>query len=120
MKLLQRDKEVLGNLKSWLETQIAEEVSIERLCRQSGLNRDKLIKGFKEIYGVTPCTFQLQTRIQEARRLLRESEIPVTEVAWTLGYQHVSSFCTAFKENTGLSPLSYRNSVREQTLETSK
>ena len=39
--------------------------------------------------------------MEEAKRLLRERELPVSEIAYTLGYEHVSNFCKEFKKFTG-------------------
>jgi len=45
-----------------------------------------------------------------ARRYLAERELPVSEIAWLLGYQELSSFTHAFKRWTGLTPRQFRSS----------
>jgi AraC-like DNA-binding protein len=45
-----------------------------------------------------------------AKRYLRERELPISEIAWLLGYSEISSFTHAFARWTGLTPKSFRNS----------
>jgi AraC-like DNA-binding protein len=43
-----------------------------------------------------------------ARRYLKERELPITEIAWLLGYREISSFTHAFKRWTGMTPRDFR------------
>jgi AraC-like DNA-binding protein len=45
-----------------------------------------------------------------AKRYLRERELPISEIAWLLGYSEISSFTHAFARWTGLTPKTFRNS----------
>jgi AraC-like DNA-binding protein len=58
----------------------------------------------------TDFSSMLETSRQAlAKRYLREMDLPISEVAWLLGYTEVSSFTPAFARWTGLTPKAYRN-----------
>ena len=64
---------------------------------------------FKKIGEKSPLQF-IQSRIMtEARRLLRYSEMSISEVAYELGYNDVQTFSRFFKKREGVSPLGMRN-----------
>ena len=60
--------------------------------------------------GATFTKILEELRAALARRYLRDRKLPVSEVAWLLGYQEVSSFTHAFKRWTGMTPRQFRSS----------
>jgi len=56
-----------------------------------------------------------ETRAALARRYLAERDLPVSEIAWLLGYSEVSSFTHAFKRWTGMTPRQFRLSSNERS-----
>ena len=58
--------------------------------------------------GMPPMHYVTEWRMQQARRLLRETRLPVEQVAEEAGYASVPAFSRAFKKTTGLSPGSAR------------
>lgn len=74
----------------------------------TGLNRDKLKRGFKLLFGVPPHCFNREIRMQEAKRLLQQTEKPVSEIAYLVGYGQPNNFCTAFTKHAGCTPLQFR------------
>lgn len=111
IKLYPPERIALEQLKQWIVTHPAEMFCLQQLCRQTGLNRQKLKKGFRLLFGFPPYQFHVRVKMQEAARLLRETLEPVSGIAFQLGYQHVSSFCKEFKRCVGSSPLRYRENA---------
>jgi AraC-like DNA-binding protein len=62
--------------------------------------------------GVTFAEILDDLRDALARRYLRERELPVSEIAWLLGYREVSSLTHAFRRWTGTTPRQFRSSIR--------
>lgn len=108
IKVSTADKEALATVKACLDALPDPFPGIPILCRKSGLNGEKLKKGFHLVYGSPPFQYYLLLRIVEAKRLLRDTEKPVYEIALLTGYEYVSSFCTAFKLAESCTPLQYR------------
>lgn len=78
--------------------------SIAELARAVGTNEKKLCYSFKEAYGTTVYGYLFEHKMQLARRLLVETDMNVSEVAWQCGYTYVSHFSKAFKRRWGEVP----------------
>ena len=76
-----------------------------KLARLVGLTHTKLNRGFREIYGTTVFGYLHQIRLEQAKLLLEEQRMNVTEVALTVGYNSLPSFSTAFSKHFGLKPI---------------
>jgi AraC-like DNA-binding protein len=80
------------------------------VARQLGLSRRTLSRSlFAE--GVTFAEILEELRAALAKRYLSDRELPVSEIAWLLGYREISSFTHAFKRWTGMSPIQFRSST---------
>lgn len=92
----------------WMAEHAAEEFSLDRLAAQAGLSRFHFQRLFKAATGVTPSCYHIDLRMEEARRLLRETKMSVIDVALEVGYASPSHFARLFRRETGLSPSDYR------------
>jgi AraC-type DNA-binding domain-containing proteins len=75
------------------------------------MNVFHLLRMFKVSVGLPPHRYVLERRIGRAKDLLRDSELPISEVAVRCGYAEQSSFARVFQKMTGICPRSYRRSV---------
>jgi AraC family transcriptional activator of pyochelin receptor len=110
IKLRVVEKEALEKVKAFLDSIPIPAPTIKTLCRSSGLNADKLKKGFKLLYGEPPYRYLLLLKMGKAKKLLVETELSINEIAWELGYEHASNFCAGFKNLVGERPREWRNS----------
>jgi AraC-like DNA-binding protein len=93
----------------YLTTQYAEEITIETMADSLGYNRAYLSRLFKHNTGLTPVTFLLRLRIDNARRLLRERrDLTVEQIAFSVGFRDPLYFSKQFKRMHGQSPSEYR------------
>lgn len=83
-------------------------LTIVELAHRVGLNDYKLKKGFKQIYGTTIFNYFMNARMERARSLLEDTNIPIMDIAFMTGYRNISNFITAFRKNFGGSPGSLR------------
>ena len=81
--------------------------SLPELARRVGIHKDKLNKGFREIYGTSAFDFLRVYRLETAREMLRSRQKNVTEVAFEVGYNHPKNFTRAFKCYFGFNPSDY-------------
>ncbi|HYY98256.1 MAG TPA: AraC family transcriptional regulator [Pyrinomonadaceae bacterium] len=98
----------LRQLTDWMAEHAAEEFSLDRLAEQAGLSRFHFQRLFKAATGVSPSRYHINLRMEEARRLLRETKMNVVDVALEVGYTNPSHFAQLFRRETGLSPSDYR------------
>jgi len=69
-------------------------------------------RSFKLAFGVPPHRYLLTRRIERATALLRDTDLPVTEIAFQTGWQSLGTFGRTFRDITGESPGEFRS--REQ------
>ena len=75
------------------------------LARLVGLSHTKLNRGFRERYGTTVFGYLRKIRLEQAKLLLEEQRFKVTDVAFTVGYNSLPSFSTAFSKHFGIKPI---------------
>lgn len=85
-----------------------EKLTIPQLARIAGVNRDKLVRGFHEIYGTTIAQALTERRLAEARSMLLCSELPVSTIAYRCSYLNNASFTRAFTRYYGIAPSELR------------
>ena len=78
------------------------------LTAAAGTSHTQLNRCFQKVYGTSVFGFLRKMRLEEARHLLEKGRMNVTEAAFTVGYNSISSFSRAFSEHFGSSPLSFR------------
>ncbi len=69
---------------------------------------DYCVKLFRREYGTTPYDYQLDSKLRIARRLLRNTSLPVAEIAARVGYPDASYFSGLFRRRVGVCPRIYR------------
>jgi AraC-like DNA-binding protein len=108
---------VTGRALAAIHNRPAEDWSLERLARESGVSRSLLAERFSELIGQPPMRYLSRWRIQLACRLLRDDAAKVSAVAFDVGYQSEAAFSRAFKASVGASPGGWR---RQQLLRTGR
>ncbi|TBW49370.1 AraC family transcriptional regulator [Marinobacter halodurans] len=85
-----------------------EEWPIHRLAQVSAVSGSHFARSFKTAFGVPPHRYLLTRRIERAVALLRDTELPVTEIAFQTGWKSLGTFGRVFRDITGESPGSIR------------
>ena len=83
-------------------------VSLAAVARAAGLERRTLLRRFASATGMSPIEYCRAVRIARGRELLEGGDIPLKEIAQSLGYKDVASFARVFRKSTGLTPGTYR------------
>ncbi|GAB3258927.1 helix-turn-helix domain-containing protein [Kineosporia babensis] len=85
-----------------------EALSLEELADSAGLSRFYFARLFRDTVGITPGRYLAAVRVAEAKRMLLESSIRVTDVAFAVGYNSLGSFTNYFSASVGVSPGRFR------------
>ncbi|WP_017627629.1 AraC family transcriptional regulator [Nocardiopsis chromatogenes] len=91
-----------------VHTRFAEPWSLETLAAEAGMSRSAFASAFRGLVGETPGSHLLGRRMQEAARLLGESDIPLSQVPERVGYGSTVGFHLAFRKRFGLTPGEFR------------
>jgi len=94
----------------YIQAHYAEEISIAALARSLGFSANYLSNLFRSETGYRMKEFVNRVRVERAKRLLRDTNLKVYEVAERVGFQDSSYFCKVFKEITGTTVTTGRNS----------
>ena len=98
--------EVLRRVQATLAERCSETLHLEELAECAGMSRYHLLRAFRAAYGMTPHAWQIDLRIQRARRLL-EQGMSLAETALSLGFSDQSHFQRAFKQRVAATPGEY-------------
>ena len=95
-------------MQDWLENNYNEKLSLDNLADLAKLGKKTLFRRFKKATGETPQLYLQKLRIEAAKRFLESNDMTFNQVTWEVGYSDASSFHKIFKQETGLTPISYR------------
>ena len=95
----------------FIQLQYAYPITVADMAARVGLNRSYLCKIFKAATGLSPQEYLLNFRIERAKCLLRETDLSISEVAYSCGFRDFPHFSTQFKKRAGRSPGAYRRSA---------
>jgi transcriptional regulator GlxA family with amidase domain len=102
-----QDPELLRRLlraKDRMDGASQEEWPVQRLARVSGVSEAHFARSFKDAFGLPPHRYLLTRRIEKATALLRDTDLPVTEIAFQTGWGSLGTFGRTFRDVTGESP----------------
>jgi AraC-like DNA-binding protein len=94
-----------------LERDFVHDVTLLDLARTAGLSPFHFLRSFKRLLGVTPYRFLVRRRLRAAVELLAETEKPVTDIAYDVGFGDLSNFTNTFTREVGCPPNRYRQAV---------
>ena len=110
---------VSGGLAAWqqrivtayIDEHLGEHISLATLAQLARLSPYHFCRAFKQSFGQPPHRYHTRLRIERAKALLEKRPASVTEIGMTLGFSDTSSFTTAFRKTTGLTPSVYHRRV---------
>jgi AraC family transcriptional regulator len=88
------------------------DVSLAALAADAGLSRFHFCRAFKESTGLSPHAWLRRHRLEQAMKMLRDTDDPISSIAATLGYSSQTAFAAAFRKLTGDPPSDWRRRRR--------
>lgn len=85
-----------------------EEWPVFRLAEVSGVSEAHFARSFKAAFGVPPHRYLLTRRIERAAALLRDTDLPITDIAFETGWNSLGTFGRIFRDITGENPSELR------------
>ena len=83
--------------------------TVADLAEVSGVSQAHFARAFKTAFGVPPHRYLLTRRIERAAALLRDTDLPVIDIALATGWNSLGTFGRIFRDITGASPSDIRN-----------
>ncbi len=98
----------LRRVQLFVEANLDRPIQLADLAERAGLSAFHFARAFKTTMGTTPRAFVEGRRIDKAKELLRESRLPLAQIAAETGLGAQSRFTTTFRRATGFTPAAYR------------
>lgn len=92
-----------------MDRRYAEPLDVPHLAAIAHLSPSQFGRVFRSVYGETPHRYLQRRRVERAMTLLRQTDRPVTDVAWDVGFASLGTFSRTFSTIVGCSPTEFRN-----------
>ena len=104
----ERANSPVDNVIQYIRANISQPITLEELADVANLSVYYFAHCFKEETGFAPLEYVINTRIERAKALLLRTTMPVSEIAYAVGYRSAGSLSNAFIKRVGISPGNYR------------
>ncbi|HKH63616.1 MAG TPA: helix-turn-helix domain-containing protein [Flavitalea sp.] len=108
------EDEPIRQAQEYIESNIAEKISVEELALKYAIGRRHFERRFKKATNNSPAEYIQRVRIEAAKKQFENTRKNVNEVMYDVGYTDTKAFRTTFKKITGVSPVEYRNKYNKQ------
>ena len=85
-----------------MDRRYAEPLDVPSLAALTHLSTSRFGKVFRDVFGETPHRYLQRRRVERAMALLRQTDRPVTQVAWDVGFASLGTFSRTFSRGRGL------------------
>jgi AraC-like DNA-binding protein len=107
-----RDRRRAVETALWIDAHSHRQIDLEQAAGQAGISPFHFLRLFSSVLGVTPHQYLVRSRLRHAARLLADNDIPVTDVAYDVGFGDLSNFVRTFHRAAGVSPRRFREGSR--------
>jgi len=105
------DEQII-KIQEWMKKNFQKDIQLAALARQFDISVRSLNRRFRVAAGQTPIQYLQEVRLEQAKSLLKQSNLSIAEIAYAVGYQDTSYFSSLFKRLNAISPHQYRHLVR--------
>jgi AraC family transcriptional regulator len=114
--MISRSRAQRGGLAPWqerrakdiLSANLDSDISLTRVAAECGLSKSYFSRAFRDTTGLAPHQWLIQYRVETARQMLEENDLPLVEVALACGFADQSHFTRVFSRMVGLGPGAWR------------
>jgi transcriptional regulator GlxA family with amidase domain len=108
------DDEIIVEIQDWMHSRFHTQIRLEDIADDFKISVRSLNRRFRQATGKTPLQYLQQIRLDNAKELLRASNLSIAEVAFNSGYSDCSYFSAQFRKAISLTPKAYRDLVRRK------
>lgn len=103
---------IIRRCQELMRARLSEDISLDELAAEARLSPYHFARMFKQSLGVPPRVYLTQLRMEKACELLVLTDLPITDIAFKIGYSSSQVLARVFFKHQGLSPSDYRRTVR--------
>lgn len=99
----------LRRVKEFIAENLEADLSLAEIAAVAELSQFHFARAFRKTTGLTPQQYVMQQRIEQAKLLLSNAELPIVEISLRTGFKNQSHFTTLFRKFTKLTPKTWRD-----------
>ena len=107
------DEQII-KIQEWLQQNYRSDLQLKQLAQQFDISVRSFNRRFLIAVGKTPLQYLQEVRLEQAKALLKQSNLSIAEIAFAVGYQDTSYFSSLFKRANTITPNEYRHLVRKK------
>jgi AraC family transcriptional regulator len=98
----------VSRARDYLHGNLSQEVQLEDMASIACMSRYHFLRAFRQTFRRTPYQYLKELRMEKARKMLSGTDLPVSSIGFSLGYQNLSSFSRVFRQCEGVAPAIFR------------
>ena len=102
-------------VRHYIDRHYKESITLDILADKVSINKYYMAHAFRQEYGISPINYLIACRIREAKRLLAETDLSLSQIASVLGFSSSSYFSQRFRTAEGISPTEFRKTNQRRT-----
>jgi AraC family transcriptional regulator len=106
-----RLRKAMGIIDEHLTTEQEGRVGLKRVAKEVGMSYFHFSRAFKQSMGMTPTNYIAERKIERAKRLMEETDSPISEIALRSGFSSQSHFTSCFRRLAGVTPRTFRKGM---------
>lgn len=99
----------IRSMLSFMHRHYKEKITVAQIADAAGISEREVIRSFRKSLNQSPIEYLISYRLNEAKKMLRNSRQPITEICYQCGFSDSSYFGKAFRKAYGISPRTYRS-----------
>ena len=103
---------IIDEIKFYFDINYAENLKLKDIADYFGIHQNYLTRAFHEKFGISPKKYLLQLKFKKAARLLATTQLPVSIISNSLGFEDQLAFSRTFKKFYNVSPTDYRSHLK--------
>ena len=108
-----RSNENIRRILQTVEEKLEQPIKVSELAQQCGYSENYFRQIFRECVGLSPNAYINQRKLSKAKELMLYSELNISQIAESLGYQSIHYFSRLFKKTVGIAPTDYISRVKD-------
>ena len=102
-----------ATIRRYIDLHFKEPLTLDLLAEEAHMTKYYLSHVFKREFGISPINYMISRRLEESKYLLAETDLSMSQIAQLLGFSSLSYFSQVFHRTQNMTPLEYRQSVKQ-------